>query len=91
MEKLIENLKKLVEGQHHNTKVRNIDVVGSRHIRMGIAEYCKRIEEMMDYNHPSPCPKSEQDRYYLEESLKLGKSMQDFLKKVNEYKRNPNK
>lgn len=79
---------KITEAQHYNTKMRAVEEnMGSKRIRMGINEYKKMIENMLDTNHPSPSPVGEKDKYLLNESIALISQIIPRLRDVKESKK----
>lgn len=89
-EKNLKNIKsvKITEAQHYNTKMRSVEEkMGSRRIRMGINEYKKMIENMLDKNHPSPNPVGEKDKQLLTECSTLLEQSIPRLKAIKETRR----
>lgn len=76
----------MLEGKHFNTKVRALEGVGSRKIRLAIKEAKKMAENMMNKNHNSPDPKSSIDANYLKEACGLMDHTMERLKIVKETK-----
>ncbi len=83
----IREIEYIEEAQHHNTKVRSLaEKVGSRKIRLTVQETKKMIENMLNEKHPSPSPKTENDRKVLEDCKVLAEQMIPRLKEVKERK-----
>jgi hypothetical protein len=76
------------EGQHYNTRVRQIESKrGSRHIRLGVQEYKKMVEGMLNPNNKAPNPankdsqiKLEATNFFLEKCVKNLKEVKDSKK-----------
>ena len=75
------------EAKHFNTKVRQLEGLGSRQIRLALKESSRMIENMLNPNNDAPNPKSEVDRVALLESTKLLEQAIVRLKSVKETRR----
>ena len=85
--KILEQLKKTDEGsKHFNTKVRALEGVGSRKIRLAVKETKRMVECMLDPSHSAPNPLNSESEKYLEETKVLLKQSMDRLKDVKESK-----
>jgi hypothetical protein len=78
----------LLEGTHYSTKVRQIDeAAGTRRIRMGINVSRKMVENLLNPEHPTPNPETEEDRKCLEECRDTLNDMSEKLKAVKTRRR----
>ncbi len=85
MKTLVEQIQEVLsEGIHQNTKVRQLEGMGSRKARLTVKESAKMIERMLDEKDPSPNPKSEADKMLLMESKKFLEGAMIRLKAVKE-------
>lgn len=78
--------KKILEAKHHNTKVRQLEGIGSRKIRLTLKESKRMISNMLNKSDPSPNPKGDLDRIALDESMRLLDQTMIRLKEVKETK-----
>ena len=66
--KLAKQLKALCEGLHYSTKIRSLDErAGIRRIRMGLRESAKLMGNILNPNHPTPNPATDDDAAVLNE------------------------
>lgn len=78
----------LLEGTHYSTKVRLIDEsAGTRRIRMGLNVSRKMVENLLNPEHPTPNPETEDDKKYLEECRDALNGMSEKLLKVKTRRR----
>jgi hypothetical protein len=77
---------KILEAKHFNTKVRQLEGMGSRKIRLTLKESKRMIESMMDPSKKSPNPKGDLDKIALQESMQLLDQAMIRLKSVKEKK-----
>ena len=77
---------RILEAKHFNTKVRQLEGLGSRKIRLTLKESKRMIENMMNPEDASPNPKNDLDKMALKESVQLLEQAMIRLKAVKETK-----
>ena len=74
----------LIEGMHYGTKIRQVEgSQGTRKAKMAIREAKRLVENLLDPNHPSPNPVSDQDKQLL---LDSSHNLDSAITKVSEAK-----
>ena len=78
------------EGMHYNTKIRQVESKrGSRHIRLGVQEYKKMIEGMLNPNNKAPNPADKDSQIKLQECNFLMERTVKRLREVKDSKKAP--
>lgn len=89
--KIAKQLLSLCEGAHYHTKVRSIDEQASvKRIRMGMRESARLIGNILDPNHPTPNPSTDDDASALNECQAQLHEMAEKLLTVKTSKRTKN-
>jgi len=76
----------LDEALHFNTKVRALEGMGSRKIRLAVKEAKRMVEQMMDPKSQTPNPKDEESMRLLSDAKFLLNQSETRLKQVREKK-----